>query len=275
MRREVFVSTGEGIDVWTADGVLKRQAALEGAGALCLKGRQLLCACGCAVWRLDRQSLAPLGVFSGGPGVCDLKTSPDGRLLYVLCGDADSVLVCDGESGQAMMLNRAGVNPRQMVLEDGILAIAGGESGCVELFDALSLEAIRRISMPGPVYSVCLWAGCVHALCLTERLSSVLVRASQAGTQQLPLPGMPGRLCRAGGRLLVQTQGRLYGVSPDGLRVCLGSRMPARAAQMEAADGKLYLLDALGERVLCADRAGCSAFVCGAKAFVLGENVEE
>ena len=138
MERELFISTGGGIRVCALSGEVRRQAALDGAGVLCAGHGQLLCACenGREIFRLDRGTLMPQAVYPGGPGLCDLCMSRDGTHLYALCGDADSVMMLDARGGQPLMVNRAGCAPRQMVLAEDVLAVAGGESGCVHLLSS-------------------------------------------------------------------------------------------------------------------------------------------
>ena len=107
MERELFVSTGGGICVCALSGEVGRQAALEGAGALCAAKEHLLCACGYGreIFRLDRRTLMPQAVYPGGPGVCELRLSRDGTHLLVLCGDADSVISREGVTDVLFLYN--------------------------------------------------------------------------------------------------------------------------------------------------------------------------
>lgn len=258
MERELFISTGGGIRVCALSGEVRRQAALEGAGALCVSQEQLLCACenGREIFRLDRRTLMPQALYPGGPGVCRLCLSPDGARLYVLCGDADSVMMLDARSGQPLVVCRAGCNPQQMALEGDALAIAGGESGCVHLLSAHTLRAEGSLSMPGPVYSAAMGQGRVHALCLTQTLNSLLVTVQPGGEMRmLALSGMPGCLLLRERMLLAATQRRLYVVSTDGGCVLGQNAAPGRIHQLLKEEGRLFACDMLGERLFaCAAR---------------------
>ena len=252
MERELFVSTGGGICVCALSGDIRRQTALEGAGALCAAKEHLLCACGGGreIFRLDRRTLMPQAVYPGGPGVCDLRLSQDGTHLFALCEDADSGMMLDARSGQPLIVSRVGCAPRQMALEDDTLAIAGGESGCVHLICARTLEAQGCLSMPGPVYSAAIGRGRVHALCLTQTLDSLLVTAQPGGgIRTLALLGMPGCLLLWEELLLAATQRRMYAVSADGGRVLWQSAAPGRAHRLLGDAGRLFACEQLGERL--------------------------
>lgn len=257
MERELFVSTGGGI--CALSGGIRRQAALEDAGALCAGREHLLCACGCGreIFRLDRRTLMPQAVYPGGPGVCDLCLSQDGTRLYALCGDADSVMMLDARSGQMLIVCRVGCAPRRMALEGGTLAVAGGESGFVHLLSARTLEAEGRVSMPGPVYSAAIGRGRVYALCLTQTLDSLLVTALPGGGRRtLALRGMPGCLLLREEALLAATQRRLYAVSADGGRILWQGAAPGRAHRLLGEAGRLLACEQLGERLFACERPG-------------------
>jgi len=239
----------EGISVFSPDGRLLGHAPLQGAGALCVCDQSLFCADGGGViWRFDTESLMPQTVFSGGPGICDLCLSPDGERLYALLGDADSVFLCDARSTQALALNRCGCNPCSLALCGDTLAVAGGESGCVHLFDAATLESRGVIPMPGPVYDVVFCADAICALCLKPQLNTQLVLYWRGLRQSLTLRGMPGCLLAREGRLLAATQGRLFAFACDSVRPLAERAAPGRPSRMCMADGRLILYDPLSER---------------------------
>ena len=269
-----MVSGDGGIGVFSLSGERLRDAPLDGAGALCAAGEDLLCAAqdGRVIWRLDRRTLVPRGLFPGGPGACDLCVSPDGACMYILCADADSVLLCDARSGQARYLNRVGCNPQQMALDGDVLAVAGGESGCVHLLGAQRLEARGCLSMPGPVYSVAMRAGAIHALCLTPALASLLVTVlPDGGRRTLALEGMPGRLLCHGDALFAATQGRLTAVRACDGRVISREDAPGRAGCLLSAQGRLYAVDLLCERLLSRAAAGGGwRVLCPARAAAIG-----
>lgn len=259
MERELFVSTGDGICVCALSGEIRRQAALADAGALCVSGAHLLCACGRGreLLRLDRRTLMPQAVYPGGPGICDLCLSPDGSRLYALCGEADSVMMLDARSGQPLIVSRVGCAPRQMALRGGTLAVAGGESGFVHLLSARTLMAEGCVSMPGPVYGAALAQGRVHALCLTQTLDALLVTALPGGGRRtLALRGMPGCLLAQGERLLAATQRRLYAVSADGGCILEQGAAPGCVHRLLGEAGVLFACDALGERLFACTAPG-------------------
>lgn len=274
MEREIFVSTGGGISVFSLAGERLRAAGLEGAGALCVSDDQLFCAGddGRVILRLDRRTLMVQALFAGGPGICDLLVSSDGTRLYALCADADSVLLLDACSGQPMIVSRAGCNPKQMALCGDVLAVAGGESGCVHLLDARTLKESGRMNLPGPVYSAALSGGVVHALCLTQSLDSILVTVRSGGREKIALCGMPGCLLRSEHALLAATQGRLHILSQDGDCVLGEQAAPGRAGRLLGVPGGLFAVDMLSERFFAlAGAGGRWRFLCAqARAAAIG-----
>ena len=264
MAQEIYVAHRGGIGVYSMEGEKLRAAALEEAGALCISGAHIFCAVeeGRAILRLNRHTLTPEAVFAGGPGVSQLMVSADGRLLYALCAEADSVLMLDAVSGMPMIVCRAGCNPQQMALRGDMLAIAGGESGCVHLLDAHMLEQRGCLSMPGPVYSVDMDEYAVYALCLTPSLDALLVTQAQERRVQIAMEGMPGRVLRLEERLLVSVHRWLYDVSTDGGCILHACAAPGRAAALLSAEGKLFSVDALGECLLIRGRDGAWRLLC-------------
>lgn len=256
MEREIFVSTGGGISVFSLAGERLRAAGLEGAGALCVSGGDVFCAGdeGRVICRLDRAALMTQALFAGGPGICELLVSPDGAYLYALCADADSVLLLDARSGQPMIVCRAGCNPRRMALYGDVLAVAGGESGCVHLLNAHTLREQESLAMPGPVYGAAIGGGAVHALCLTQALDSLLVTVRPGGREEIALCGMPGCLLPAEHGLLAAAQGRLYAVSPEG--VISARPVPGRACRLLGISGRLFALDEFTGRLFACGGAG-------------------
>lgn len=226
---------------------------LEHAGAICAACGDVFCTSDDRIVRMDAQSFLPKAILGGGPDMVDLKVSADGAYLYALCGEADSILMLKLRSGEPVLLNHVGVNPRRMVL-DGKgekISIAGGESGEVGLMSARSLRVLERLAMPGPVYAVAMEDRRLCALCLTASLDSALVTIFDGRRSVLTLSGMPGCLFMQRGLMLAATEGRLYFVSPEGTRV-LGIRAaPGRASWLGMASGRLLLLDAYSESLFC------------------------
>lgn len=201
-----------------------------------------------------------------------LLLSADGTQLYALCGDADSILMLSAQTGEPMLINRAGVNPREMSLDGEVLAVAGGESGMVILLCARTLCVLNALTMPGPVYSTALFEGRIYALCLSPSLTSLLIVQSGSGTRHMQeFAGLPGCLLVQENRLLAATEGMLYAVSLDGKQILGKLRLPGRAAWLCSAgedtlmvDGyteSLFALRQNGLRIIC--RQAASAVFCG------------
>lgn len=259
----LFVSSGSDVRMISNQGETRLSASLNGAGALCVGRDHLFCAAeGGAIWRLDTCTLLPQALYPGGPGVCGLLLSADETRLYALLADGDSVLLSDAKTGCPIVLNHCGSNPRQMVLTQNVLAAAGGESGCIHLYDAQNLQEIRTISMPGPVYGIAACGKNMHALCLTPSLSSLLLTCDGKSEKALALEGMPGRLLHTGDALLAATQGWLHILSADGARILRRIRAPGRACDMCLMQGKLLLCDPFTECVFSLGRGGVWRLVC-------------
>ena len=255
MERRIIVSGGDELREFLPPGMAPgRRIRLEGAGALCTSGGQLYCACdwGDVIWRLDGERLVPTALFAGGPGICQLCVSGGGGRLYALCADADSLLMMDASSGAPLMVNRVGVNPCAMALDEtgAVLAVAGGECGEAVLLSAHTLCVLRRLSMPGMVYAVALRAGTVYALSLNEALGSTLTTVAPNGVRQtLNLSGMPGAVVPCGEEMLCATHERLYAVSPGGERILHAREAAGRAGRVLQNGKTLLLCDKLGEAV--------------------------
>ena len=251
MGNRLLVSGGNALREYAAgSAALCRHTVLEGSGALCAQGNCIICACGQMIWRLDAQSLMPTALFAGGPGICSLALSQDGRMLYALCAEADSLLALCSRSGAPQIINRAGVNPRMMALDDGVIAVAGGESASALLFCAGTLDCIAQLPMPGSVQAVALHKGNVYALCCCGTQTAALVTVSKSGLREtLALCGAPGALLAGHGGVLAATHGRLYRISPEGGRILDCMRAPGRADALSLSGGCLWLVDPLDERL--------------------------
>ena len=260
VENRVIVSGSGGLRELFVPGLRWGKAArLEGAGALCAGQGRLFCACapGDVIWRLDAQSLMPTALFAGGPGIRALSLSADGKRLYALCGDADSLLMLDAQTGAPMIVNRVGMGPCAMAMDETgrVIAVAGGECARAVLLCASTLDVIGSLPMPGMVVGVALQRGMVHALCLSETLSSTLTTVLPGGGRRtLTLRGMPGTLSLRRGMLLAATHGHLYAVSEDGSRVLCEDSAAGRASRLLLCGEELLLLDMLGEALLVRER---------------------
>ena len=246
----MFLSAGDGIEVLSPQGEALRSAPMVGAGALCAAQSSVYCAgADGAIWQLNRQTLMPQSILCGGPGVRDLMVCPHSLRLYALVGDADSVMMIDTKSGKPQIINRCGCNPRQLTLHQGVLAAAGGESGCIHLYEADTLQSRADISMPGPVYGAALHNDSVFALCLTPELNALLVIQSGALRTAVALEGMPGCLRFSKEMLFAATQGWIYAFSLDQMHALFRIRAPGRASALCVYEGGLLSYDPLSECV--------------------------
>lgn len=260
VENRVIVSGSGGLRELFVPGLRWGKAArLEGAGALCAGQGSLFCACtpGDVIWRLDAQSLMPTALFAGGPGVRALGLSADGKRLYALCGDADSLLMLDAQTGAPMIVNRVGMGPCAMAMDETgrVIAVAGGECARAVLLCATTLDVIGSLPMPGVVVGVALRRGMVHALCLSETLSSTLTTVLPGGERRtLALRGMPGTLALCRGTLLAATHGHLYEIAEDGSRVLDEGGAAGRASRLLLCGERLLMLDMLSETLLALER---------------------
>ena len=245
-------------------GSLKQvnQTQLGGAGALCTGGGRIYCASerDHVIWQMDSRTLMPGALLAGGPGMRDLMLSPDGNLLYVLCSDGDSVLMLDACAGTPLLLCRAGARPARMALDGGarVLAVAGGRSSSVLLFDAQTLERIAEMPMPGEVCDVELHRGAVYALCMSEPQGSVLVGVFPYGMRRTRgLPGLPGALLAMGNTVAAATEDAVHLLDASELRCRACLRINGRPSRLMAAQARLVCIDQYTQRLLEAKRDGC------------------
>lgn len=238
MGERIVVSGLDRISVYACPpGEPLASCALERAGALCAAKDALFAACGgeSVIWRLDKSTLVPTGVFAGGPGIAQLMLSCDGRRLYALCSEADSLLMLSAETGMPMVLARAGVNPADMALDERgeTIAVAGGACGEVLLLSARSLRLMGRLPVRGMVFSVVTVSGAVYALSLTETMDSVLTAFLPSGIRrEMLLSGMPGALAAAPQGIAAATHRALYWISFDAGTVLRLEDVPGRAGRL-------------------------------------------
>lgn len=216
---------------------LAAMQVLEGAGALCADGRQIFAADqrGCAIWRLDRDTLTITGQYTGGPGVTQLMLSGDGRRLYALCSEADSLLMLSARNGAPMVLNRVGVNPCAMAMDERgeVIAVAGGACGEVLLLSAHSLNLVGRFAASGVVFGAAIVSGTVYALSLSETMDSVLTAFLPGGSRrELVLAGMPGTLAIVPEGVAAATHQAVYFALRDTGAVYRRISVPGRAGRL-------------------------------------------
>jgi len=238
MGERIVVSGENGVFAYACPPVRPSESCrLCGAGAVCGGKDCLFVACDRekAIWRLDGRTLMPSGVFAGGPGMAQMMTSWDGAYLYVLCAEADSLLMLSAQSGAPLVLSRVGVNPCAMAMDENgdMLAVAAGASGDVLLLSARSLRLMERLGTCGMVFSVAVKAGNVYALSLTETMDSVLTSFLPGGRRsELSLSGMPGTLCALGEGIAAATHREICFAALDGSTVLGRMGCPGRAGRL-------------------------------------------
>ncbi|MBR5301453.1 MAG: hypothetical protein IKU38_01290 [Clostridia bacterium] len=265
MEAKWILSLQDGIAALSPQGQLVLCAPLAGAGALCADKQNLFCADESgAIWRFDRRTMMPAALGCGGPGICSMCLSPCGARLYALLAEADSVLMSDAHSGKPLALNRCGCCPRMLgCCPDGLVA-AGGESGCVYVYHARTLEVLDEIQMPGPVYSAVLCGGVLYALCLTAQLNTLLAVKKDGSLHTLPLPGMPGCLAIAEDSVYAAVQGGIYIFSGSTRSPVCMLEAPGRASKLFVLSGRLVLYDPLSECVYAASLGSGWRRICSA-----------
>ena len=227
-----------------------RLMPVSGAASLCAGRNALFCADSTgAIWRFDAESMTERAIGCGGPGVCDMCLSDDGERLFSLLGEADSILMSDALSIRPLTVNRCGCNPQNISLCGNTLAVSGGESEYVYLFNAQTLECMAKIPMPGPVYRVFLAQDTIYALCLTEEFNTHFAICQKGNLRSIQLVGIPGCFGVCGEELLIATQRRLHVYSPADGRLLGRHSMPGIAARICLCWGKVFLLDAWSESV--------------------------
>lgn len=227
---------------------------LAGAGALAAFGEELYVASefGNVIWRLRSQGMIPVGLFAGGPGICQMMLSRDGNRLCALCSEADSILMLCAKTGAPMVINRAGVAPCAMALDDTgkSILVAGGASGEVLRFDEQTLRLTQRFDTPGMVFSVLAAGKEIYALSLDETMNSVLTIFSASGKHCVSLAGMPGTLCRLDGRVAAATHEGIYVIDAERKQVCRCCRSSGRAGRLFENRHGLWMTDLWGENLM-------------------------
>lgn len=249
MGKRIIVSNQDRISVYACPpaGPLA-SCALEGAGALCAAKDALFAACSRdrVIWRLDKSKLVPTGVFAGGPGIKQLMLSRDGRRLYALCSEADSLLMLSTDTGMPMVLAQVGVNPTCMALDKNgeIIAVAGGACGEILLLRANSLRLMGRMTVRGMAFSVAVGSDTVYALSLTETMDSMLTAFLPGGIRrERLLSGMPGAIAPAPKCIAAATHHALYSVSFDASTVLQQEDVPGRAGRLWALPEGMMMTD--------------------------------
>ena len=84
-----------------------------------------------------------------------------------------------------LLLNRVGVSPCAMALDETgrCIAVAGGGCGEVIVLDAQSLRTERRLSTCGMVFGTALRAGRIYALSLNETMNSAVTAFDAVGVR--------------------------------------------------------------------------------------------
>lgn len=248
MGGQMIVSGGNALRLYAGmTAEMERCVMHVGAGALCAGRDVVYVACDPAdvIFKMSFPALTPMACFAGGPGICRLLLSRDGKRLYALCRDADSVLMLDAESGAPLVLCRVGIAPNAMEMDDTgtVIAVAGGICEEVILLDAQNLCILKRMNTRGIVQDTLIANGKLYALSMGDSMDAMLTAFYHESVQRRRLGGAPGALAPVSGGVAAATQGRLYIVSGDGLRIHRLFTAPGRAARLAAAHGGMAMLD--------------------------------
>lgn len=231
----------------------------EGADVMCAGRDALFCAARDGlIWRLNSRTLTPEALFFGGPRIRGMCLSKDGKRLYVLCGDADSVLMCCARSGQPLLINRAGVNPQSIALDEcgETIIVAGGECAKTLVYRADTLTLVQALPMPGAVMAAAAHHGAVYSLCMDEQLSSLFVTEAGGVRSILTIPGYPGGIFIEKDCLCVSVCGEIIRISQDGGTIRACSPAPGTAKRMIRCGGSLWVLDRESQRLYTACSQG-------------------
>lgn len=256
MQPTIWVADGEqGLFLWGPEGFRRIPCALLWPHAPCPAGKRFFCACktrgavqrflpGEDGWSAEEEFLAP-------PGLECLQASPDGNLLYVLSGEADSLNTVAADTGELLYGNAAGVYPRNVQVNPTgrLLAVAGGAAGEVLLYSGPSLNLIRRIPVPGIACQAAFVEDGLAVLCAVEdgevhTLLGYIGGGRAAMDEVLLLPGLPGALkSLPDGTVLAGSAGAL----------CRAWPKQRRAIWQSSAFGLPSTLSVRGEQVLVSD----------------------
>lgn len=161
------------------------------------------------------------GEYPLPPGVCRMCALPGA--LYALSSEADSVSLLCPVTGRLRLCAQAGCYPRDMQLSPcgRYLAISGGAAGEMLLYTAQDLTLLRRIALPGMVYSAVFCGRELFALCAAEEneMTAHVLRISPRGVQSeiFSAAAMPGVLCALRDHsLLAGLLGECVRLRPDG-----------------------------------------------------------
>ena len=250
MESEWIISSCTGIRKLSFPGtVLGNEMPMNHVSALCAGNGCLFCACRDALYGLDTQTMLPVRVLPGGPGIHSMLLSEDGEQLYVLFSDADSVAVFSAATGEPQILCRVGSNPSSMVLDESErqLIVAGGKCPAVLRLCAHTLEMQEKIVLPGPVCCADTYGGICAALCLTDTMDTSLVLTDRCGRicAMRAFAGFPGALLMRKHVILTAVRGWLHVVSIQGLRVLHSIPAPGCAGAIKTKGQEIVYLDKL------------------------------
>lgn len=256
MEWTIWVADGtQGLFTLDAQGVRQISCALLWPHAPCPGGHSFFCAC---KKRGVVQRFSPSGdswaaeaEFSAPPGLECMQSSPDGGKLYLLSGEADSLLTVSATTGEMLYGNAAGVYPRSVQVDatGTLCAVAGGAAGEILLYQTPSLKLVRSITVPGIACQAVFCSNGLAILCAIENgeVDTVLgfVGPSRKTMEEVyRLPGLPGALAALpDGTLLVGSVGSLARISLH----------PKKAVWRSSSFGLPSTLSVLGNEVLVSD----------------------
>lgn len=243
--------------LWIADegeGLLREGRTLcREPSALCACGNTVVCAQTQQATVFAADTGRELGRFPLPPGVSRMCALPGA--LYALSAEADSVSLLCPRTGQLRLCAQAGCYPRDLKLSPcrRLLLAAGGAAGALFVYRAEDLSLLRRISLPGVVYSAAFAGAQLLAMCAVEEnsMQSRLYRVSVRGvaSEVTRFSALPGALLALpDGGVLCGILGALIRLRPDGR---VQQRIPCGlACALRPCAGCVLAADSLGGQVL-------------------------
>ncbi|MEG0767381.1 MAG: beta-propeller fold lactonase family protein [Clostridia bacterium] len=272
MQERVIVSDATGgcltayrLPTWTIQAQTRELAQ---PSSLCGRDGWIYCACmaDACIWRLRGDNLQPVQCYAAGKGIEHICLSRDGRRLYALLGEADSLLMLDVDAGYPLMSTPVGVHPRDMRLDHSgrWLAVAGGASGSILMLEADTLRVRAEYAVDGIACGVLFGREEMLALCASGdyELHTVIggIRPHQGlWHERFTLPGLPGAFAMSAQGLYV---GHLGGIAlfqerngtviwkltlrglpdqllPIGHQLCFADRLEGRLGILDATQPQL------------------------------------
>ncbi|MGD0126478.1 MAG: beta-propeller fold lactonase family protein [Terriglobia bacterium] len=167
----------------------------------------------------------------------ELKFSPDGHRLYVVCEGNDSVLAIDARTRQVVVRAKVGAKPRGLALspDGGTLYVSNSRSDTISEIDARSFEIRRTIKAGwGPVGLT------------TDRSGKFLYVANSVGNDVSLIDLAAGAEIK---RFMTQRYPEQILLSRDGRRVYVSNILPRFGPYDQPPVSELLVIDAVKQLV--------------------------